>query len=101
MRVLWTLLKVVLVLAIVLPVALIALGTGFVVVAALLGLTILALKVAFFGLIAYGGFRLVSRLFRGPTPRPQSREIPATPPVDRHYEAAIRELDRELGEPAR
>jgi hypothetical protein len=101
MRVLWTLLKVMVALAIVLPLSIIALATGFVFLGALLGLAILVLKVAVVGALAWGAYRLVARLFRGPAPRPQPREIPAPPPVDRHYEAALRELDRELGEPAR
>ena len=96
MRVLWTLLKVAVALAIVLPISLIALATGFVVLGALLGLAILVLKLAVVGVLAWAGFRLLSRLIRGPGRRTQPREIPAAPPVDRHYEAAMRELDREL-----
>jgi hypothetical protein len=101
MRVLWTLLKVVVALAIVLPLSIIALATGFVFLGALLGLAILVLKVAVAGLLLWGGFRLLARLFRGPSPKPRPQEIPAPPAVDRHYEAALRELDRELGDPVR
>jgi hypothetical protein len=101
MRVLWTLLKVMVVLAIVLPLSIIVLGTGLVALAALLGLAIFVLKLAVAGVLLWGGFRLLARLVRGPKPPSQPREIPAPPPVDRHYEAALRELDRELGEPVR
>src|SRR3712207_8556907 len=101
MRVLWTLLKVVVALAIVLPLSVIALATGFIAVGMLLGLAILVLKALVAGILVWGGFKLLARLLRGPAPRSQPRAIAATPPGDRHYEAALRELDRELGEPAR
>lgn len=100
MKVLWTLLKVVLVLIVALPVAIIVLGTVLGVFGALLGLAILALKVVVVGAIAWGAIKLVARLLRGPAPSP-IREVPRVAPVDRHYEAALRELDRELGEPVR
>jgi hypothetical protein len=58
----------------------------------------LALKVAIVGLIGWGAFRLIARLLGGPTTSARRYEIPASTPVDPHYEAAMRELDRELGE---
>ena len=49
------------------------------------------------GLIAWGVFRLGSRLFRGSDSRSPTNEVRSLPTVDHHYEAAMRELDRELG----
>lgn len=99
MRLLWTLLKVVIALALVVPVSIIVLATVLGVFGALLGLAILALRVALVGLLCLGAFRLVALLMRGPTPR--QSEIKSLPAVDPHYEAAMRELDRELGEASR
>ena len=103
MRLLWTLLKVVIVLALVIPASIIVLGMVLGLFGALLGLAIMALRIAVVGLIGYGVIRLGMRLFRGrrPTPRPRAEPIKELPPVDPYYNAAMRELDRELGEPAR
>jgi hypothetical protein len=97
MRLLWTLLKVALALALVIPVSIIVLTMALGVLGALFGLAVLTLRIAVVGLIAWGAFSLVSRLFRGPTPRAQPSEMKELPKVDPHYEAAMRELDRELG----
>jgi hypothetical protein len=97
MRLLWTFVKVVVVLALVIPVSIVVLATALGIFGALVGLAMLALRVAIVGLIAWGAFRLVMRLFRGPAPRPQPVETVRLAPVDPHYEAAMRELDRELG----
>jgi hypothetical protein len=102
MKVLWTLVKVALVLVLVIPVAIIVLATVLGVFGALLGLAILTLRLAIVGLIAWGAFRLVSYLVRG-SRRPTASEpaafkaVATLPPRDPHYEAAMRELDRELG----
>jgi hypothetical protein len=98
MRLLWTLLKVVIALVLVIPIAIIVLATVLGVFGALLGLAILALRVAVVGLICWGAFRLVGALLRGPSPRSQPMEIKPLPTVDPYQEAAMRELDRELGE---
>ena len=97
MRVLWTVLKVAIVLALTIPVSIIVLATALGVLGALFGLAILALKIAVIGLIGYGVFRLIARLLGEPSAsqRPRSAELP---PRDPHYEAAMRELDQELGE---
>lgn len=97
MRVLWTFLKVVIVLALAIPVSIIVLATALGILGALFGVAILALKVALIALVGWGVFRLIARILGGPsTPK---RAAPAElPPVDPHYEAAMRELDRELGE---
>lgn len=97
MRLLWTLLKVVIALALVLPISIIVLATALGVFGALFGLAVLALRLAVVGVIAYGAFRLVGALMRGSRSRSIPAEPNALPPVDPHYEAAMRELDRELG----
>ena len=97
MRLIWTLLKIALAVAIIVPLCIVALGIGMGILGLLFALAIVALKLAVLGLVGYGVFRLASRLFRGP-------KAPAPPPpkqlptYDPHYEAAMRELDRELGE---
>jgi hypothetical protein len=90
MRFLWTLAKVILGLAIAIPVGLIALG----ILGSLFGIAVFALRLALFGFLGYGAFMLVRRLF-GPAPKPvhQIRELPAPDP---YYEAAMRELDAEM-----
>ena len=85
-------------LALAIPIGIVVLATALGIFGALVGLAFLALRVAVICLIAWGAFRLGLWLLRGLTsPRsvPEVKELP--PPVDRHYEAAMRELDRELG----
>jgi hypothetical protein len=98
MRLLWTFVKVVLALALIVPLGIIAAATALGVLGALVGLAILALKIAVVGLVAWGAFSLLRALLRSGRPRraeaPVVRELP---PVDPHYAAAMRELDRELG----
>lgn len=99
MRIIWTLVKVIVGLAIAIPLALIVLSTAVGVFGALIGLAFFALRIAIVVLLVMLGVRLVGRLFRStPTPRPA---LPAPAPVDPHYEAAMRELERELGERSR
>ena len=99
MRILWTLAKVVIGLAIAIPVALIALivlGAAIGVLGAMVGLAVLALKLAVILLVAVGCVRLVRRLFRGPAPaRPVAGALPAADP---YYRAAMQELDLEFSE---
>lgn len=96
MRVIWTLLKVVIALALIIPLSIIALATALGILGALIGVAILSLKIAVLALIGYGAFRLVAHLFGGPA-RSTPKRVEPLPPVDPHYEAAMRELDRELG----
>jgi hypothetical protein len=96
MRLLWTLVKVVFVLAIAIPISIIMLATALGILGALVGIAILALKIAFFAFVGWGVFRLVGRMLGGPT-KTSSVRVSELPPVDPHYEAAMRELDRELG----
>jgi hypothetical protein len=93
MKVLWTLLKVAAALVLVIPVSLLLLG----IVGTVLGLAIMLRRLAVIGLLAFGAFKLVARLLRGPTSRVVSRETPRlSTPVDPYYQAAMRELDRDI-----
>lgn len=97
MRTLWTLLKIVLVLALVIPVSIFVMATALGLFGALVGLAFVVLRFAIVGLLAYGAFKLAARLLRGPTPRSQPSEVKSLPTVDPYYASAMRELDRELG----
>ncbi|HEY2376400.1 MAG TPA: hypothetical protein VGH98_10540 [Gemmatimonadaceae bacterium] len=97
MRVLWAFLKIVIVLALAIPVSILMLATALGVLGALVGIAILALKLAFVALVGWGAFRLIARLVNGPSKQNRSM-LGERAPVDPHYEAAMRELDRELGE---
>ena len=101
MRLLWTLLKLVIALALVIPVSIIVLATALGLFGALLGLAVLTLRLGVVGLICWGVFRLATSLFRGSASRSRPNEVTKLPPVDPHYEAAMRELDQELGEASR
>lgn len=103
MRTLWTLAKVLLALALAIPLAIIVLATAVGVLGAVVGIAFVALKLAVAVLICYGLFRVVRSLLRGPAPAPapRSRVAAQLPPVDPHYEAAMRELDQELGDKSR
>jgi hypothetical protein len=94
MKLLWTLLKVVIALVIFVPLSLIVLGT-------VVGLAALAFRLAVLALLAYGAFKLGARLLGGPKPSHALKPIPQLKAEDPYYTAAIRELDRDLGEPAR
>ena len=97
MRIIWTLLKVIIGLAIAIPLAIVVFATTLGVLGALLGLAFLALKLAVFAVVVLAGFKLVSRMF-GSKPAPAAPATKALPPVDPHYDAAMRELEIELGE---
>lgn len=101
MRLLWTLLKVVIALALVLPISIIVLATVLGLFASLLGLAVLGLRLAVIGLLGWGAYRFIRWVARGSTPHPPQREVTPLPKVDPHYEAAMRELDRELGHVSR
>lgn len=96
MRVLWSVVKIALALALVIPVSIIVLATALSIFGALLGLAIVVLKFAVAGLIAWGLFRLARALFGGRSRGPQPNEVRQLPAIDPYYEAAKRELDREL-----
>jgi hypothetical protein len=101
MKVLWTLVKVVIVLVLAIPLSILVLATALGILGALVGVAVLALKIAVLGLVGWGVFRLITRLVGGPASGKRRNTITELPPVDPHYEAAMRELDRELGEVSR
>ena len=83
-------------LALVVPVAIIALSVAMGLLGALVGLAVLTLRFAIFGLIAWGVFRLAAALLGWKRAEPAPvRELPRPDP---YFEAAKRELDQELGE---
>ena len=94
MKVLWTLLKVAVALVLLIPLSLLMLG----VFGTVLGIAIMLLRLALIGLVAYGAFKLVARLMRGPAPRVEPKTTPRLSSVDPYYQAAMRELDEELPE---
>jgi hypothetical protein len=97
MRTLWNLVKLGIVLALVIPVAIIVLATAVGLFGALLGLAIVALRLAIAALIVWGVYRVGKALFRRSGERSRTGEFRQLVPVDPYYEAAKRELDRELG----
>ena len=101
MKLLWTLVKIVIALALAIPISIIVLATALGILGALVGIAFLALKLAVVGLVGWGVFRLISRLLGGPARVEREDGAKQLAPVDRHYEAAMRELDRELGEVSR
>ena len=104
MRLLWTFVKVVLTLCLVVPVAIIALSVSLGILGALVSIAVMVLRLAFFGLIVWGAFRLVAALFgwrRTPSVETGTPVIRNLPRPDPYLEAAKRELDQELGETSR
>ncbi len=98
MKVLWTFLKVVLALVLAIPIAAIVLGTALGILGALVAIAVLALKLVVFGLVGWAAFRLITRLIGAPARgKGKSTPVEQLPATDPHYEAAMRELDRELG----
>jgi hypothetical protein len=96
MRILWTLMKVIVGLAIAIPLGIVGLALTIGVVGALLGLAIVALKLACLALVGYGVFRLGRAMFASDVSArpPQVRQVMAPDP---YYAAAMRELDAEMG----
>jgi hypothetical protein len=101
MRILWNLIKVALVLALAIPLSIIVFGTALGLVGALVGIAFAVLKLAVLGLVCYGVFRVGAALLGGSRSKHKPQEIGHLPPVDPYYKAAMRELDRDLGEAQR
>jgi hypothetical protein len=97
MRVLWTLFKIVVGLVIAIPVSILVLALAVGVLGAMVGIALLALKLAVFGLVGWGVYRLARRLMAAPAGGQTKSSAADLPPVDRYYQAAMRELDRDLG----
>ena len=96
MRILWTSLKVIIGLAIAIPLGIIAIGISLGILGGLLGLAVLALKLAFAGFVGYGLFRVARHLLGG-APTPKAHVVRELPAADPYYDAAMRELDRDMG----
>ena len=94
MRLLWTLLKVVIGLAIAIPVGLALTAVAFGTLAIVIRLVMLAVRLAVLGAAGYVIYR-VARAFFAParTPAPAA----SIPSPDPYYTAAMRELDAEIG----
>lgn len=97
MRVLWTLLKVIIGLAVSIPVAFLALALTAGLVGTVFALVIIAVKLAIVGAIGYGLFRLARAVFAPSPKRPAPARELDSPAPDPYYSAAMRELDAELG----
>jgi len=95
MRALWTLVKIVVGLAVAIPLGIVALAISLGILGGLIGLAVLTLKLACVGLVGYGLFRLARGLF-GSTPTPPPKTLRELRPVDPYYDAAMRELDAEM-----
>jgi hypothetical protein len=95
MRILWTLFKIVIGLAIAIPVGMFVLAMTVGVVGTVVGLVAAAVRLACVGLVAYGVFRLARFFFSPRTQRPNP-SAPELPSIDPYYAAAMRELDSEL-----
>src|SRR5689334_21804190 len=99
MRLLGKLVKIGIVLAIGLPLAFILLATSLGILGAVLGLAFLVLRVAVVCAIIWLLVRIAIGMFGGgsSSKRKEVRveSLKPLPPVDPHYEAALRELDKE------
>ena len=96
MRILWTVFKVIIALAIAIPLGIVALVLALGILGGLLGLAVLALKLALVAFVGYGVFR-VARYFFAPAKKQKAPPFRELPMPDPYYEAAIRELDSEMG----
>ena len=95
MRILWTMFKVIIGLAIMIPLGFLVFVTGVGILGGLLGLAMLALRFAFLALVGYGVFRLARRVL-GFGRKPAAQPLRELPKPDPYYEAAMRELDAEM-----
>ena len=95
MRIVWTLVKIAIGLAIAIPLGMFLITAAFGVVGAVVGLAVIAVRLACIGLVAYGAFR-VFRFFAAPRRKPVAEPAVQLPAADPYYAAAMRELDAEL-----
>jgi hypothetical protein len=95
MRILWTLAKVILGLAIAIPLGMIAIGLAMRILGGLFGIAVLVLRLAVIGFVGYGLF-LAIRHFIAPRRNHIAQSIRELPMPDPYYEAAMRELDAEM-----
>lgn len=95
MHILWTMFKVIIGLAIMIPLGIVVLVMAVGILGSLLGLAVLALKLACAAFVGYGLFR-VARYFLTPARKPAPQPVRELPVADPYYEAAMRELDAEM-----
>jgi hypothetical protein len=88
--------KVAIALAIAVPVCIVLFAVAAGIVGTILALAFVALKIALIGAVAYAGFRLVRRIVGGRR-KTQVFPVQQLPIVDPYYQAAMRELDAEMG----
>ena len=99
MRTLLKLAKVVLGLAIAIPVVFVVVAVSLGILGTVLGLVEIAAKVLCVGLVGYGLFRL-GRYFFAPAEKAEVRPLRNLPLPDPYYNAAMQELDVHLGSTA-
>jgi hypothetical protein len=98
MRLLWTLIKFALVICVAVPLLFVTLNIALGLFGALVGLAFIVLRIALIALVGYGAIRLAMSLFGGGSRREaKAPEVKSLAPADPYYEAALRELDREVG----
>jgi hypothetical protein len=95
MRIMWTLFKIIIVLAVTIPVALFAMALAAGILGTVVGLALTALRIAFIALVGYGVYRIARFLF-APTSASAKPVISELTAADPYYVAAMRELDSEL-----
>ena len=95
MRLLWGLVKVAIVLAIGIPICLFAISLALGIVGTVIGLVMMAVRLAVLGLAAYAVYRVFRWAFGRRTP-PARSSAPTLAAPDPYYAAAMRELDAEL-----
>jgi hypothetical protein len=96
-RLLWTLFKVVIGLAVAIPLGLFAMTLVFGLIGTVVGLLAIAVRLAVFGLVGYGVYRVARFVFAPGSRSPKRVDTPAAlPAADPYYAAAMRELDSEL-----
>jgi hypothetical protein len=96
MRILWKLFKVMLGAAILIPLGLFMLALAFGLLGAVVGLALVAVKLAVLGLVTYGVYR-VARMFFSSSKPSTPPPVRSLPPRDPYYDSAMRELDAEIG----
>lgn len=95
MRTLWTLFKVIIGLAIAIPLGIVALVLTLGIFGIVLGFALLAIKLALVAFVGYGLFR-VARYFFAPAPTPGAEPVRELPMTDPYFVAAMRELETEM-----
>lgn len=94
MRILWTLFKIIVGLALAVAAGAVAMVLLAGVLGTMIGLAALAIRLAVFGLIGYGIYRVARLVFGSSKPAaPPPRELRG---VDPYYEAAVREVDAHI-----